>query len=223
MINSKKILIFGTGSFAELVCYYLNNDHRYEVVGFTKNKNMIKNPTFFDLSVYPFENLKEQFPPENYSMFIAIGYVNQNKTRRKIYEQAKDMGYELISYISPKATTYEDLIIGDNCFVFENNVIQPFVKIGNNVILWSGNHVGHHSRIDDNCFVSSHVVISGHVHIEPFCFLGVNSTIRDGITIKNNCIIGANSLILKDTLPNSVYTSDSGKLMKYLPDDITQI
>jgi len=219
----KKILIFGTGTFAELVYYYLNNDHRYEVVGFTKNKDAINESTFFDLPVYPFENLKKQFSPEDYSMFIAIGYVNQNKTRTKIYEQAKGMGYELISYISPKATTYENLIIGDNCFVFENNVIQPFVKIGNNVILWSGNHVGHHSTIDDHCFVSSHVVISGHVRVESFCFLGVNSTIRDGVIIKKNCIVGANSLILKDTLPNSVYTSDSGKLMKYLPDDITQI
>lgn len=69
--------------------------------------------------------------------------------------------------------------MGDNCFVFENQTIQPFVKIGNDVIIWSGNHIGHHSMIGDHCFISSHVVISGNVKIEPYCFLGVNSSIRD--------------------------------------------
>ena len=51
--------------------------------------------------------------------------------------------------------------IGENCFIFEDNTIQPFVKIGDDVVLWSGNHIGHHAEIGDHCFISSHVVISG--------------------------------------------------------------
>ena len=54
---------------------------------------------------------------------------------------------------------------GDNCFILEDNTIQPFVSIGNNVTLWSGNHIGHDSTIDDHCFIASHVVVSGHVRV----------------------------------------------------------
>ena len=50
---------------------------------------------------------------------------------------------------------------GDNCFILEDNTVQPFVTIGNNVTLWSGNHIGHDSVIEDDCFISSHVVVSG--------------------------------------------------------------
>ena len=51
--------------------------------------------------------------------------------------------------------------MGDNCFIFEDNTVQPFVTLGNNLVLWSGNHIGHHSTLRDHCFISSHVVISG--------------------------------------------------------------
>ena len=43
--------------------------------------------------------------------------------------------------------------IGENSFIFENNVIQPFVRVGNNCILWSGNHVGHRTVLRDHVFV----------------------------------------------------------------------
>ena len=116
----------------------------------------------------------------------------------------KALGYELISYISSHASVLtED--IGENCFILEDNTIQPFVRIGNNVTMWSGNHVGHHSRIEDHCFLASHIVVSGHVTIGESCFIGVNVTIRNHVNIGKKCIIGAGALILKDAAAEGVY------------------
>ena len=89
--------------------------------------------------------------------------------------------------------------IGDNCFIMENNVIQPFASIGNDVIMWGGSFVGHESVIKDHCFVASHAVISGLVTIEPNCFIGVNATIRDEITIARECVLGAGVVVMKST------------------------
>jgi SAM-dependent methyltransferase len=61
----------------------------------------------------------------------------------------KAQGYELASYISPKCTNYAKSI-GNNCFIFEDNTLQPFVTIGNDVTLWSGNHIGHHSTVQSH-------------------------------------------------------------------------
>jgi sugar O-acyltransferase (sialic acid O-acetyltransferase NeuD family) len=141
-------------------------------------------------------------------MFVPISYKNVNKLRAEKYHQAKAKGYRLISYVCSKAVTWPGLVVGDNCFIFESNVIQPYVEIGNNVILWSGNHIGHHTKIGDHCFISSHVVVSGSVTIEPYCFFGVNSTIRDGITIARECVIGAGALILKDTKEKEIYAGE---------------
>jgi len=223
MNSKKKIVIFGPGDFGQIVHFYLTHDSSYKVVAFTAHKEKITNPELFKLPVIPFEDLEKQYPPTEYSMFIAIPYTNLNQTRAKVFEEAKKKGYELITYINSKAVYWENFEVGENCFILENNVIQPFVKIGNDVIIWSGNHIGHHTIIKDHCFLASHVVISGKVTIEPYCFLGVNSTIRDGINIASKNVIGAGAVILKDTNENEVYTTNSTKLLEIKSEDLKKI
>jgi sugar O-acyltransferase (sialic acid O-acetyltransferase NeuD family) len=208
----KKVVIFGTGDLAQVAHFYLTHDSPYEIVAFTANRDYIKEDRVFNLPLVPFEEIEEKYPPNKFSMFIAIGYKGVNKLRARIYMKAKEKGYELISYINSKVIKWEDMEIGDNCFIFENQVIQPFVKIGSDVIIWSGNHIGHHSIIGDHCFITSHVVISGNVKIGPYCFIGINATLRDGITIGRECVIGAGSLILRDTKEREVYTAKSAEL-----------
>ena len=207
----KKLIIFGAEDFAQVAHFYLTHDSPYEIVAFTANENFIKEKELFGLPIVPFENIERHYPPDRYGMFIAIGYSKVNKVRADKYYAAKSKGYKLISYINSKAVLWGDTEIGDNCFIFENQTIQPFVKIGNNVIIWSGNHIGHHSVIGDHCFITSHVVISGNVKIEPYCFLGVNATIRDGITIARECVIGAGAVILEDTQEKAVYAVKSAE------------
>ncbi len=223
LMTVKKVVIFGEGEFAEVAHFYLSNDSEYEVVAFTVNEKNIKNKELFGLPVVPFENIESTFSPHEFSMFIAIGYSKVNKTRANIFNQAKSKGYDLISYVNSKVTKWGEIDMGENCFILENVVIQPFVSIGDDVIIWSGNHIGHHTKIGDHCFITSHVVISGNVTIGPYCFLGVNATIRDGITIAKECVIGAGSLILNDTKEKEVYTSEKAKLLGVASDQLKHI
>jgi sugar O-acyltransferase (sialic acid O-acetyltransferase NeuD family) len=151
-------------------------------------------------------------------MFIAIGSARMNGLREERYRAAKDLGYELITYISSKAATWPGADIGDNCFIQEHTVIQPFATIGHDVVVWSGCHIGHHSIIEDHCFLSPQVVVSSNVTIEPRCLLGVNATIRDGITIGRECLVGAGSLIMKDTQPRQVSVGRRGQVLP-MPSD----
>lgn len=210
-----KIVIFGTGSFAQVVQFYLTHDSEHEVVAFTVNESHITDKELMGLPVVPFESLQGDYPPDAFKMFVAVGYKNVNQVRASIYGQAKQKGYELITYVSSKCTYWGESI-GDNCFIFEDNTIQPFVRIGSDVVMWSGNHIGHHSSIGDHCFITSHVVISGHVDVGSHCFVGVNSTTRDAISIGNSCVIGAGSLIMKSTKDKEVYISK-----RTYPDDRT--
>lgn len=204
----KKIIIFGITDFAEVVNYYLTQDKNYKVVCFSLDEKYIHQDNFNGLPIVAFENIESIYPPSEYAMFIAIGYNKMNKVREQKYIEAKNKGYELITYIAPRVSLYNNIIIGDNCFIFEDNTLQPFSRIGNNTILWSGNHLGHHSVIGDNCFITSHVVIAGRVTIGNNTFIGINSTIRDNITIGKENMLGAGSLILKNTDDFSVYSPE---------------
>jgi sugar O-acyltransferase (sialic acid O-acetyltransferase NeuD family) len=200
------VVIFGTGDFAQVACEYLRHDSEHEVVAFTVHERYVEDAQLLGLPVVPFEQLEKQHPASAHAMFVAVGFSGVNKTRRAMYEECKGKGYELISYVNSKAIHWGELDVGDNCFVFEANVIQPFVRIGSDVIIWSGNHIGHHSRIEDHCFIASHAVISGNVTIGEETFVGVNATFRDGVTVAPRCLIGAGALIMKDTEEGGVYS-----------------
>lgn len=202
--KTKKAILFGTSGQAEVMDYLLTVDSEYEIVAFTSTRDFVIQSTIFGRPLIAFEDIEVHYPPDEYEMHIAIGYNTENRIRRKFYDAAKLKGYKLLTYVSTKCTNYAKSI-GDNCFIFEDNTIQPFAQIGNNCILWSGNHIGHHSKIEDNVFISSHVVISGHCLIGNNSFLGVNSTLRDGIKIAPFTTLGAGCLIVKNTEEGKTY------------------
>jgi len=201
-----KVVVFGTGQIAEIAHFYLEQDSEHDVIAFTIDQAYYVNSEFHGLPVAPYESLEELYPPSEYKLFIPISYKKVNKLREEKFVDAKRKGYECVSYISSKATYY-NTSVGENCFIFENNVIQPFTKIGDNCILWSGNHIGHHTVIKDHCFIASHVVISGSVEIGEFSFLGVNAAVRDNVKVGKENVIGAGSLILEDTDDRAVFSS----------------
>lgn len=201
----EKVVLFGIGTIASDAYAYLTYDSPYEVAAFTNDREYIKEDTLFELPVVPFEDVESIYPPDEYKMLIAVGYVRVNRLRAERYYQAKAMGYQLISYVSSKATTGPRLIIGENCLIGPNITISPFAEIGNNVLIGAGSIVPHYTVIKDHCFLAGGVALSGRVTVEPYCFLGTNATIRDNVTIARECVIGAGALILEDTEERSVY------------------
>ena len=201
----KPLVIFGSGDIAQLAHHYFSTDSNYEVVAFTVDANYIKESEFCGLPVVAFEDVAKKYPPDSYDFFVALSYSKLNAVRKEKFLAAKEMGYKLVSLISSRATLLNEGLIGENCFILEDNTIQPFVRIGNNVTLWSGNHIGHHSVIHDHTFIASHVVISGRVEIGEQCFVGVNVTLRDHIKIGDRCVVGAGALLLEDAEPEGVY------------------
>ena len=208
MSQRRPLVIFGLGDMSELAREYFVEDSSYDVVAFTIDRAFLKEGCAGGLPVVPFDELLSRFPPSSADLFVAIGYSKLNQVRQRKYEEAKALGYRLATYVSPRATVLNKGRIGDNCFILEDNTIQPFVSIGNNVVLWSGNHVGHHAEIGDHCFISSHVVISGRVKIGQRCFIGVNATLRDNIRVGSDCLLGAGTILLSDAEPGGVYNPE---------------
>ncbi|MCX6355551.1 MAG: acetyltransferase [Candidatus Aureabacteria bacterium] len=205
MAKNKKLIIVGASAFGEVAYEYFTHDSDFKVVAFSAEKALIRREELFGLPVLPFEDLETRFHPSEHYVFVALVYNQMNRPRTRLYQMAKAKAFRIATYVSSKAFVWRNARIGENCFIFEDNTVQPFVTIGNNVILWSGNHIGHHSIIRDNCFISSHVVVSGFCDIGENCFLGVNSTIANNITVGKDCFLGAGALLQKSTEEGMVY------------------
>lgn len=204
-----KLVIFGTSSFAEIAYEYFSRDSFYKPWAFTVEREYMNSCRFCSNPVIPFEDVSATHPPDEYSMFIAVGYGEGNSIKERIYNESKKKGYSLVNYVSSRAFVWRNVILGDNNFIFENNTIQPFVTIGNNNTFWSGNHIGHHSKIGNHNFFSSHVVVCGNVEIGDRCFLGVNSSIADNVSIPNETFLKIGAIATKD------YIYEMGKKRTY--------
>ncbi len=206
------VVIFGTHDFAALAEFYLRHDSEHQVAAFCLTSDYLGSDREFQgLPVVAFETVEQTHPPSEFRFFAPMSHRRMNRLRQEVYDKIKAKGYEMISYVSSKATVWPEANIGENCFILEDNTIQPFTRIGNNVVLWSGNHIGHHSVVGDHVLFTSHVVLSGHCVVEPFSFFGVNATIRDGIRIAEGTLVAMAAAIVKDTEPWGVYKGSPAK------------
>jgi sugar O-acyltransferase (sialic acid O-acetyltransferase NeuD family) len=214
------VVIFGAGDIARLAHHYFSTDSEHRIVAFAVDREFRKADSFQGLPVVDFEEVDRRFPPSHCRMFVALSYARMNQARAGAYYRVRERGYGLVSYVSSRCTNLAQIAVGENCFILEDNTIQPFVRIGHNVTLWSGNHIGHDSTIEDHVFVSSHVVISGHVHIGEYSFLGVNATLRNGISIAPRTLVGAGAVILGDTVEGGVYVARPSQRIEKASDQI---
>ena len=207
----RPLVLVGAGEFAQIACEYFEHDSERDVLAFSVERDYLTQPTLAGRPVVAWETLESTYPPADVDLFVAIPASQLNRLRTRFYRDARRKGYRCASYVSTRAFVWRNAEVGENSFVFEGNVIQPFVRIGNNCILWSGNHVGHRTVVHDNVFIASHAVISGYCEIGQSSFIGVNSTFNDHVKVAPDNVIGAGALVTRDTEPGRIYVGSPAK------------
>ena len=202
-----KLVLFGNGRGADVAYRFLKSDSEHEICGFTVDRKFMTGETYRDLPIVPFDAVEERFPPEEYRMLILLGYQGMNSLREVKFREAKAKGYRLESYVASNIFRVEDIQVGENCFILDNQSISLDVSIGNNVVMWSSNHIGDMTHIADHAWISSHVTVAANVEIGERAFLGIGATISNGVKLAPATFVGADRLITQDTQASGVYVS----------------
>lgn len=210
----KAVVLFGDGHWAEYVAYILENDSENQVAGFTLDGAHMRSDKVFDRPAVAFENIGSVFPPSQFKLLIAAGFVEQNKLRADRYLEAKALGYDFVSYVSSKASVWANTKIGENVTIHENAIVQPFCRIGDDSHILSGANISHHSYIGNHCFVAGSVAIGGGCRIGDFCFLGMNSTIKNDVSITSRVTVGAGATVVHDLDVPGTYVGSPARLMQ---------
>lgn len=203
----KKAIIFGTDQFAEVLYYFLNQPdekNKVEVSAFTVDKKYLNQTTYCGLPVIEFEQIEKYYPPEEYGIFICLGYTKMNEIRQVKFKEAKEKGYNILSYCHPTASVYAESM-GEGNIIMENVTIGAFCRIGTGNVFWANAHIAHHTKMGDFNFFTISVAVAGNINIGNNCFFGNNCTIKNGINISDRTLIGAGCYLSKDTEPDGVY------------------
>ncbi len=210
-MTSKPVIIFGTSDMGRMVDFYLTNDSDHQVAVYAASQHWLDTNNVSEFNGRPivsFENVTTAYPPQDFAMFVAMGYADMNAMRQDFVTSAETKGYTLISHICSNTSRWKDLRIGKNVFVFDDNCLQPNVAIGNGVILSRGNSIGHDSVIHDHVFIANHAVLCGHNVVGERCFIGSNATIMDGVELAERTLVGAHSYIKRDTAPGDAFVTE---------------
>ena len=210
----RRLVVFGVGEFAEVAEYYFSNHDDYEVVAFTVDKNYVADTSFLMRPVVPFEEINSVWPADEADMFIAVGYTQLNSVRASRFLAAQTMGYRLASFVSERAFVWRGFELKQNCFILDDNILQPYSRVEDDVVLWSGNHIGHHSSVSAHSYIAGYVVVAGNVRIGEHCFVGSGSIIRDHLTVGSRSVIGMGTLLLEDAPPDSIYAAKGARRSK---------
>ena len=218
-VHVSDIVIFGAGPIVDVAVAYLSRHSQDRIVGFTVDDRYKDRNEKLGLPLVAWEELERHFPPESVELLGPISYRRVNAFRKERYLQGKQRGYAFSRFIHPHCDVYTEEI-GENCFILERNVIQPFAKIGSNVVIWSGNHIGHHVTIGDHCFITSQVGIAGASRIGEGCFLAGQCGVIDDVHVGDDCFIGPGAMILRSLPAGSVVP---GKESEKAPYDISRM
>jgi acetyltransferase-like isoleucine patch superfamily enzyme len=208
------IVLFGAGQIAEVAKIYIDAHSPDRIVGFTVDDAFRKSDTFQGLPLVAWERLEQSFPPGSVQLLGPLSYHRLNDFRRERHLEGKARGYEFASFVHPGSHIHTRLI-GENCFILEANVIQPFVRIGDGVMMWSGNHVGHHSHVGEHCFLATHVGLGSGVWLGERCFLAGKVGVETGVVVGDACFLGTGVIVKKNLPAESVVAGSADPVASY--------
>lgn len=121
-------------------------------------------------------------------------------------------------------------IIGSDCNICANSLIEGNVKIGNRVTvksgvsLWDGIivendvFIGPNATFTNDLFPRSKKHLESHPStiIEQGASIGANSTILAGVRIGKKSMIGAGAVIVEDVPENAIVVGNPGKILRYI-------
>ena len=87
----KKVIIFGFGSFAKTITYYIETYTDWEIVCYTTDLDATISD-FNGKKYYPFSYVLTHFSPEEHDIVMGIGYKNMNSLRQEKFEMIKHKG-----------------------------------------------------------------------------------------------------------------------------------
>ncbi|WP_428026077.1 NeuD/PglB/VioB family sugar acetyltransferase [Arcobacter sp.] len=188
----EKIVLIGGGGHCHSVIDVIEQENKYEIIGIVDTKENIGKKVL-DYEIIACDDDLETIFQTCKNALITVGQIESNKIRVKIYNNLKQIGFNLPTIISPLAYVSKYSIIDEGTIIMHQALVNTNVKIGKNCIINTKALIEHDCVIGDNCHISTASVINGGVTVKENSFFGSNATSKQSIEIDG--FIKAGSLV----------------------------
>lgn len=206
----RRLLVFGTGDFADVVSYVLETELGRRIEAYTIHEKYIETPYYRDKPLVPFEKIKTLYQPGEFDVVLGMIGKHMFEQRAEIFEQIRQMGYRIPNVVDPSARV-DAKWIGEGNIILAHTTIEAHCQIGRGNIIWQNVVLPHHNKIGNFNNLAPSVSFSGYSRIGSHCFIGNNACLKNRVSLSDYVFVGAGAYIAqsinskKVIVPNRSY------------------
>lgn len=197
-----KVIIVGAGGHGAVVADILHARRRagedLEILGFVDD-GLPRGSSAHGLPVLGAAAQLTSVPHD--AVVIAVG---DNRTRRRLFESARDAGEYILAAVHPSSVIASDASIGDGSMICAGAIINLGTVIGPNVIVNTAASLDHHNTIGAHAHVAPGVHTGGEVVVGEGALVGIGSVITPRRRIGAWATVGAGAVVVRDVDPETV-------------------
>jgi hypothetical protein len=206
MTSGQKLVIYGNGTIAMMMKRYLSVS--YEVDGFTVDNACITASELDGIPVVDFASVETCYPPSEFCMIIAVGFVRMNAIRRERAVMAREKGYRLVNYVHPSVDISLAEIKGDNNILLEHASLHPGTVVESDNFISSNTNIGHGCRVGNGCWFNAGVSIGGETTIRDGCVFSINSGANNNLIVEEETFVGPGCFLARSSQPGDVFLTE---------------
>jgi len=199
MSERVKVVGLGAGGHAKVILDMLFFYDQFEVVGLTSSDAGAVGQKVLGAPILGGDEMLPGLRAAGVAgAFIGVGSVGDNRLRRKLFDLARGLQFEMVNIIHPAATVARSVQMGVGVVVMAQAVLNPDVILGDNVIVNTGAQLDHDCRVGDHVHIAPGAHLSGGVQIGDCAHVGPGATLIQGIRVGEGALVGAGSVVLRD-------------------------
>jgi UDP-perosamine 4-acetyltransferase len=200
-----RVIGLGAGGHAKVVIDILQLAGGCELVGLLDSNPSLWHTSLLGVPVLGGDDLLSEVYAQGATYaFIGLGSIGDTKPRRRLYEKARQHGFQIINAIHPQSIVARSAQLGDGVTVMAGCILNADARLGENVVINTGSVIEHDCRIGDHAFIGPGVRLGGTVEVGSGAHLGLGAIVRQNIHIGENAIVGAGAVVVKDVPENTV-------------------
>ena len=202
----EEIVLIGGGGHALSVADAITSGRRYKIAGYTDVLD-----THISIRYLGTDDILRDLHEQGIlNAAITVGYLGKSNTRDRLYDTAKQAGFQLPAIIDSSAVVSDTVDVEEGVFIGKRTVVNAGARIDRMCIINTGAVIEHNNWIGAYSHIAVGAVLCGDVQVGEHTFIGANATIIQGVRIGMNAVIGAGSVVIGNVPDNGRVIGSGG-------------
>ncbi len=198
------VIGLGAGGHARVVIEILRALESFDVVGLLDANEELWGKTILGINVLGDDaQLAKIYESGVRAAFIGVGSVGSMKARQRLFDKAREHGFDVARAVHPASVVSPSAEIGEGPTVMASAVINAAARLGDNVIVNTGAVVEHDCVIGHHVHVATAAALAGEVRVGEGTHIGLGARVLQGVSIGRNVVVGAGAVVVRD-VPDDV-------------------